>query len=315
MAQHRYRQNKIKREHTIIDGILPALERIAALSDVHAITPGRINQRAGNRSNDVTFQYRTETGLKFLARSSRAVQEVFVVTDTPDAVLEALVAQGVVVVDRNPSEERADTPAQSTSQAPTQAQSESKPKPRRRSRSRSKPKKTAKPTETSGTAAKSDIPGGADRADTSQEGAPQEGAPPTSPPPPPRPPSEQSGRAGESGGSTGSVASDEPGQSSETGGSSEAGEAAPPPKRGRAPAVEDALPDDIREQMQNLIQGKPISRPENERRATRNHARGGARRPDAKEPEKQDPGITWRDIEADYQELMRLERQVDRKEV
>ena len=97
--QHRHRRNKIKREHTIIDGILPALEQIAAHPGVQAITPGRIKQRSGNRSNDLSFQYRTETGLKLIARSNRAVQEVFVVTDRPEAVLADLVTAGLVTAE------------------------------------------------------------------------------------------------------------------------------------------------------------------------------------------------------------------------
>lgn len=103
MAQHRYRQNKIKREHTIIDGILPILETIAAHPHVQGITPGRINKRSSNRNTTVTFQYKTDAGLKLLARSTTAVQEVFVVTDHPDQVLEELAKQRLIKApDRKP---------------------------------------------------------------------------------------------------------------------------------------------------------------------------------------------------------------------
>lgn len=96
MAQHRYRQNKIKREHTIVPGILPYLEAVAAHPDVHAITPGRIKRRVGNDIIGLKVQYETDTGLKLLALSNRAVQEVFVVTDEPQRVLAALKEQGTV---------------------------------------------------------------------------------------------------------------------------------------------------------------------------------------------------------------------------
>lgn len=96
MAQHRYRQNKIKREHTIIDGVLPILEGIAEHPDVQAVTPGRINQRTSNRNAAVTFQYRTNAGLKLLARSRAAVQEVFVVTDRPEEVLSDLAERRLI---------------------------------------------------------------------------------------------------------------------------------------------------------------------------------------------------------------------------
>lgn len=93
---HRHRRNKIKLEHSVLPGLLPVLERIAAHRAIQAITPGRISRRAGNQTNGISFQYRTETGFKLLARSNRAVQEIFVVTNRPDEALAALVAEGLV---------------------------------------------------------------------------------------------------------------------------------------------------------------------------------------------------------------------------
>src|SRR5690606_12892930 len=96
MAQHRYRQGKVKREHTIIEGLLPLLTSIAELPEVDSIIPGRINQRSRTGETGLFFQYQTETGLKLLGRSKLAVQEVFVVTSQPQAVLEALIARRLV---------------------------------------------------------------------------------------------------------------------------------------------------------------------------------------------------------------------------
>jgi len=104
MAQHRYRQNKIKREHTIIEGILPILEGIAEHPHVQGITPGRINKRSSNRNATVTYQYKTDAGLKLLARSTSAVQEVFVVTDHPDQVLEDLTKRKLIKAPQRPKQ-------------------------------------------------------------------------------------------------------------------------------------------------------------------------------------------------------------------
>jgi len=123
MAQHRYRQNKIKREHTIIDGILPVLEAIAQHPHVHGITPGRINKRSSSRNATVTVQYRTEAGLKLLARTTTAVQEVFVVTDHPDQVLEDLIARRLVKAPGRKRRDQATPGAGTTASSPEAAPS------------------------------------------------------------------------------------------------------------------------------------------------------------------------------------------------
>lgn len=96
MSQHRYRQNKVKREHSIVEGLLPILERIASTPGVQSVTPGRISPRSRPGSPGIRFQYPTESGLKLLARSNVAVQEVFVVTDEPDRVIERLQSAGIL---------------------------------------------------------------------------------------------------------------------------------------------------------------------------------------------------------------------------
>lgn len=96
MAQHRYRQHKVKREHTIIEGLLPLLQSIGELAGVQSVTPGRINQRSRTGEAGLFFQYKTETGLKLIGRSKTAVQEVFVVTDDPDGVIASLIDKGLI---------------------------------------------------------------------------------------------------------------------------------------------------------------------------------------------------------------------------
>lgn len=129
MVQHRYRQNKIKREHTILDGLWPVLEQMAAHPDVQSITPGRISPRTSNRAEGLRFQYHTETGLKLLARASRAVQEVFVVTHKPDAVLAAWRKQGLLAEEAREAQSRSKTRTETqTGQSASSHQREHFPK-------------------------------------------------------------------------------------------------------------------------------------------------------------------------------------------
>ncbi len=82
----KYRDDKIKQEHTIIEDILPLLRDIAKISSIKSIIPGRINRRSG--SGVVAYlqlKYNTTTGLKLLSKNSSSIQEIFVVTDDPDS--------------------------------------------------------------------------------------------------------------------------------------------------------------------------------------------------------------------------------------
>lgn len=108
----RYRVNKIKRMHSIVQGLLPVLETVAQCPNVSAITPGRISA-ASRVAPSMTVQYFTESGLKLIARTTTAVQEVFVVTQDPQAVCEWLREKGIVA--EMPQEERAAKPPCGTS--------------------------------------------------------------------------------------------------------------------------------------------------------------------------------------------------------
>ena len=82
MGENKYRHKKIKKEHTIIQDILPFLEEIAKFSTVKSVIPGRINQRNGSGTPaHLSLKYNTSSGIKILGKNSSSLQEIFVVTD------------------------------------------------------------------------------------------------------------------------------------------------------------------------------------------------------------------------------------------
>lgn len=91
MPKHRVKG--VKRVHRILKDFEGPLEEIASLPFVKAVIPGRIKRKKvagipGYRK--ITFQYPTSTGAKLLAKSSNAVQEIFVVTDDVERLKEFL---------------------------------------------------------------------------------------------------------------------------------------------------------------------------------------------------------------------------------
>ncbi|MEC9489029.1 MAG: DUF2103 domain-containing protein [Halanaerobium sp.] len=83
----KYRTNKVKHEHTIIEDVLPLLEEVALLSRVKSIIPGRINRRKGSGVRPyLQMKYNTPTGIKAIAKNSSSLQEVFIVTDYQEEV-------------------------------------------------------------------------------------------------------------------------------------------------------------------------------------------------------------------------------------
>lgn len=90
----RHRVKGVKREHSIIAGLLPILERIAAQPTVSALIPGRISvTRAASASLHLRLGPSTMTGFKLTARRGTMTQEIFVVTTCPDRVIEFLRAE------------------------------------------------------------------------------------------------------------------------------------------------------------------------------------------------------------------------------
>lgn len=88
---NKYRANKIKQEHTIIEDVLPLLQKLSQLSIVQSIIPGRINQRGGSgMPAHLKLKYDTPSGIKILAKNSASVQEVFVVTDDSEQAIQLM---------------------------------------------------------------------------------------------------------------------------------------------------------------------------------------------------------------------------------
>lgn len=78
---------RIKREHSRVGGLDRLLERLLdEVAGVSRIVPGRIKVRRGKTPPGFKVQYATATGLKCLYTGTGTVQEVFVVTDNPEAV-------------------------------------------------------------------------------------------------------------------------------------------------------------------------------------------------------------------------------------
>lgn len=91
----KYRDGKIKREHTVIERVWPVLEEMAGCAAITSIIPGPISS-LGSRGLEITFQRFTETGLRLLAKNGSAVQELYLVTPQPQVVLNWLAEQGLV---------------------------------------------------------------------------------------------------------------------------------------------------------------------------------------------------------------------------
>lgn len=83
MAQFKYIKKGVKRQHSIIDGILPILEDIAKIDGIKKVIPARISYSTGRsiEQPSIKFQIETVSGFKLLARSKGAIQEIFVVVD------------------------------------------------------------------------------------------------------------------------------------------------------------------------------------------------------------------------------------------
>ena len=78
-----YRQQKVKKEHSILGRGKALLEEIAKAPGVTRVIPGRIKAGRASRGLYCTLQYRTDSGFKLLLHTG-STQEVFVVSDNPE---------------------------------------------------------------------------------------------------------------------------------------------------------------------------------------------------------------------------------------
>lgn len=91
MSYHRkprHRKGNVKREHHLLQGIENCLEEVGKHPDIKSVIPGRIKSAIRGSQVDLQFKYRTTSGLKFLAKSSGGVQEIFIVTSKPEEIIE-----------------------------------------------------------------------------------------------------------------------------------------------------------------------------------------------------------------------------------
>lgn len=86
-ASVKFRKNKVKREHGIIQNALLWLENLGRLSEVTDIIPGVIDV-SHSSERGIVYKYETQTGCKLLLKSNGSIQEVFVVTKDPTRVQE-----------------------------------------------------------------------------------------------------------------------------------------------------------------------------------------------------------------------------------
>lgn len=93
----KYRPNKIKIQHHVLSEIKRQLEQIANYPEVDGIIPGMIKPKKGG-SVGITLSYYTDSGLKLIARSGGAAQEVFVISKYPDLIEQRLITDGMIAV-------------------------------------------------------------------------------------------------------------------------------------------------------------------------------------------------------------------------
>src|SRR5436305_10505174 len=94
-------QNRLKIEHTIIDGVRPVLEELlAANPQIRSVIPGVIRQVRDARGKvKVRITVPTQNGWKAIALSAGARQELFISVDMTQAELEAALQKAGALVE------------------------------------------------------------------------------------------------------------------------------------------------------------------------------------------------------------------------
>lgn len=106
----KYRAGKIKREHSVIEKLWPALEAMAESDLVTSIIPGPISP-LNSRGFEITFQRFTDTGLRLLAKNGSALQEVYLVASDKESALAWLAQRNLVSYTPEPAPRQSGQPA------------------------------------------------------------------------------------------------------------------------------------------------------------------------------------------------------------
>lgn len=83
MTKFKYIKRGVKRQHQVIEGILPILEEIAKVDGVKKVVPAIISYspKRGISQPTIKIQRDTISGFKLMAHSKGAVQEIFIAVD------------------------------------------------------------------------------------------------------------------------------------------------------------------------------------------------------------------------------------------
>lgn len=79
----KYIKKGVKRQHNILDGILPILEDIAKIDGIKKVIPARISYSPKRciRQSSIKFQRETISGFKLLVHRKGSIQEIFIIVD------------------------------------------------------------------------------------------------------------------------------------------------------------------------------------------------------------------------------------------
>ena len=89
----RTNQNKLKIEHSIIDGLRPVLDRLVASDDIRSVIPGVIRMvRDAKGAVKIHVTVPVQNGWKAIALAAGARQELFISTGLGQVEVERLIA-------------------------------------------------------------------------------------------------------------------------------------------------------------------------------------------------------------------------------
>lgn len=89
----RTNQNKLKIEHSIIDGLRPVLDRLVASDEIRSVIPGVIRMvRDAKGEVKIRVTVPVQNGWKAIALAAGARQELFISTALTQAQVEKLIA-------------------------------------------------------------------------------------------------------------------------------------------------------------------------------------------------------------------------------